>query len=225
MITKILASTVAISFALTTTAFAQDKSTTDSKDGKTEAVEQKAAGPLALGLGAIVAVGAANDASGEGTGAPDEQVMGSGSGAGKANFQDLSLAASPSGGEDRLTENLGISGGEDRLTENVTLNFGKARKIEDIQGESQDKAYIKFDGVEGESIDKAMAADVNEQVTLAFGANEAPACVTESGAADADCNGVPDSDTINPDSDATNKDTRVDRRDIRKRPEPRQQRR
>ncbi len=160
MITKILASTAAISFALTATAFAQDKSADKPSDVKTEAVEQKAAGQKAPGLGAIIAIGAVNDGSSEETGAPDAQVMGSGSGAGKANFQDLSLAASSSGGEDRLTEN-------------VTLNFG---------------------------------------------VKEAPACVTESGAVDADCNGVAD-------TDQKTEENRFDRRDIRKRPEPRQQRR
>ncbi len=231
MITKILATTAVISFSLTATAFAQDKSAdkpkpsaTDSQtkiggndpipgidiivkktepanamatgsDGEDRIMENVTANHKTDGLGAIIAIGAVKDTGGEDRltenvttsgggggkvnvqdiniieyakdpklgpikGESQEKAMGGGSGAGKANFQDLSLASSPSGGEDRLTEN-------------VTLNFG-----------------IK----------------------------EAPACVTESGAADANCDGAPD-------SDATNKDTKFDRRDIRKRPEPRQQRR
>ena len=45
-------------------------------------------------------------------------------------------------------------------------------------------------------------------------------CVTEAGAVDTNCDGVADAD-----QDNMNKDTRFDRKDIRKRPAPRQQRR
>lgn len=109
------------------------------------------AGPLARGLGAIIAVGAVNnEEGGEDLNAQDADVMASGSGAGKANFQDLSLA---SGGEDRLTENLsiaapsdgfapvadlalGVEGGGGKV-DVQDLSFVRDPKIGDIEGESQ----------------------------------------------------------------------------------------
>lgn len=186
MITKILASTAAISFALTATAFAQDKSATKPSDEQTKTSQTKTTED---GLGAIIAIGAVD-----------------GGGGGKVDVQDINIikhAKDPKLGpiKGESAEKV-MGGGEDRLTENVTLNFEKAQKIDDIEGESLDRA-------QGEGFVPLAGA--------ALGA-KSPACVTESGAVDADCNGLPD-------NDAEDKDTRFDRRDIRKRPEPRQQRR
>jgi hypothetical protein len=221
MIYKTFASTLAITVALTATSFAQDKSATQPTEPKVEDVDAKASQDMHLKLGAI---------KGE---SQDKAIAGGGGG--KVNVQDISIAAVPqakdpkigpikgesqdramsvgSDGEDRLTENLTLRGGGGGKVDVQDLSLTKAPKLGDIKGEAQDKANIKFDGVEGESIDKAMAADVNEQVTLSFGANEAPACVTESGAVDADCNGVADEAKLE------------DKRDEVRRPEPRQQRR
>lgn len=256
MFYKTLASTLAISVAMTSGSFAQDKSAPNPEKPIVEDAKPKAAqdgGLFALaglggaagvaapsesdgedrltenvtianktdGLGAIIAIGAVEGSGGEdrltenvtvagngGGGKVDVQdinlvkyakdpklgpikgesqdkAMGSGSGAGKANFQDLSLAR---GGEDRLTENVTIEGGGGGKVDVQDINivkYAKDPKIGDIKGESLDKA---------------------------------PACVTEAGAVDANCNGLAD-------ADEKTEENRFDREDIRKRPEPRQQRR
>ncbi|WP_427449832.1 hypothetical protein [Litorimonas sp. WD9-15] len=187
MIYKTLAATAAISFALSSNAFSQDKvqPVTTETDQSTLPVTKKIQ-PIA---------GESQDkmmgSGGEDRLTENVSIAAPGSGAGKANFQDLSLAQEATGlklgpikGESQ--DKAMVDGGEDRLTENVVLGVkADSPKIGDVQGESQRKP------------------------------DEGPACVTEDGALDADCNGVAD-DT---------KDTRFDRRDIRKRPEPRQQRR
>lgn len=250
---KLLACTAALTFAFSASAFAQDKSATKPSE-ETPKTETKAAGPLALGLGAIIAVGAANEEGDVDVKTPDAQVMGSGSGAGKASFKDLSVVRD-SGGEDRLTENVlvkdGGGGGKVAVQDLMVTKSAQDPKLGPIKGESQDRAMSpndvdidvgdvqpqraegglfalgaglsgdaiagvkdpKLGDIEGESVDRAQSDGFVPLAGTALGV-KSPACVTEDGAVDADCNGVAD--------DAA---TAIDRRDIRKRPEPRQQRR
>lgn len=187
MIHKTLVLTAAIAVTLSSPAFAQDKVKGVPSDTET------AVPAMAEKIQPIV--GESQDkmlgSGGEDRLTENVSLAAPGGGSGKANFQDLSLAkemVDPKIGpiKGESQDKAMVDGGEDRLTENVVLGVkADSPKIGDIQGESQRKP------------------------------DEGPACVTEDGAPDADCNGVAD-DT---------KDTRFDRRDIRKRPEPRQQRR
>jgi len=89
------------------------------------------------------------------------------------------------------------SGGEDRLTENVTIKGGGGGKVN-----VQDINPIKG---------KARA---NTEVATDLARPDLTNCVTESGAVDANCDGVPDAD----------QSTKYER-ERPSRPEPRQQRR
>lgn len=208
MFYKTFVSTLAITVALTATSFAQVKSATQPTEPKVEDVDAKASQDMHLKLGAI---------KGE---SQDKAIAGGGGG--KVNVQDISIAAVPqakdpkigpikgesqdramsvgSDGEDRLTENLTLRGGGGGKVDVQDLSLTKAPKLGDIKGESQDKASVTgFTPVAGAALGAAGPAT--------------PACVTEAGAVDADCNGVADDAKLE------------DKRDEVRRPVPRQQRR
>lgn len=133
------------------------------------------------------------------------KMMGTGSGAGKANFQDLSLAKGGSGGEDRLTENVSLKGGgggggKVDVQDISVTSQSKDPKIGDIKGESQDKASVTgFTPIAGAALGAAGPVK--------------PACVTESGAPDANCDGVPDeATTIYKRGDRIRAEPRIQRR-------------
>lgn len=83
----------------------------------------------------------------------DAKALGSGSGAGKANFQDLSVTAK--GGDD---DEIEYQGGDIESEGDLALNGIAAPndKLGPIKGESQ--RALKFDGVEGEAKDREPAA-------------------------------------------------------------------
>lgn len=124
--------------------------------------------------------GASQKSDDNSEGAIDEsttKMMSTGSGAGKANFQDLSLSTGGSGGEDRLTENLSVrkSGGDapieyiqvatDPKKEDWKWDAKEAEemvadpKAVPVDGEVKPKAtksdmYLKIGPIKGESQDK-----------------------------------------------------------------------
>ena len=75
-----------------------------------------------------------------------------GGGAGKANFQDLSITA---------------KGGDIESEGDLALNAAAPNdKIGPIKGESQDRAAaIKFDGFDGETVDKTTVKDGEDRLT------------------------------------------------------------
>lgn len=167
MFYKTLACTAALSFALSTTAFAQDKSATKPTNPKTEDVDAKASGDMYLKLGPI-----------------------------KGESQDRAMVGG-SGGEDRLTEDVSMHGGGKVDAQDINIiNYAKNPKIDSIKGESVGKVHK-------DEID----------VLIWDQGDQAPACVTEAGERDADCNGVGDP-----------KETRYER-GRPARPSPRMQRR
>lgn len=139
MITKMLATTAVISFSLTATAFAQDKSADKPKPSATDSQAKIGGNDPIPGIDIIIKE------------APEK------------------ASARGADGEDRIMENVTAKESADGLGAIVAIGA-----VKDTGGEDR----------------------LTENVTLNYGVKEAPACVTESGAADADCNGAPDAAAV-----------------------------